>query len=146
MYESKSCVHSVPVRISPVAVRLRSSAGIGTDLLPSLKGCARLAQKALSNFKELAALAKASRRWLAEAAASVFGLSSSWRSSVLLRDGESGGDVREVTQPLREVAEQLVMLSIVFLREEAEIVPRGDGPVEYAPRLVEAILTCQALE
>src|SRR5215208_6194712 len=76
----------------------------------------------------------------------VFGLSSSWRTSVLFRDGESGGDVGEVTQPLREVAEQLVMPSIVFLREEAEIVPRGDGPVEHTSRLVKAILTCQALD
>src|SRR5215212_5199390 len=64
----------------------------------------------------------------------------------LFRDGESGGDVGEVTQSLREVAEQLVMLSIVFLREEAQIVPRSDGPVEHASRLVETILTCQALD
>jgi len=43
-------------------------------VLASLKGCAKLAQKALSNIKELATLAYASRGWLAEAAASVFGL------------------------------------------------------------------------
>jgi hypothetical protein len=47
------------------------------------------------------------------------------RLSWLLDYGKSGGDVGEVTQPLREVAEQLVMLSIVFLREEAD---RCDAP------------------
>src|SRR5215217_9101972 len=68
------------------------------------------------------------------------------RLSRMLGYGEGSGDVGEVAQPLGEVAEQLIIPGIVFLCEEAKIVSRGDGPVEHAPRLVEAILTCQALD
>src|ERR671933_2022669 len=65
--------------------------------------------------------------------------------AVLLGDRDGRGDVREVRQALREVAEHLLRVRVVLLGEEHELVRGRDGAVEHRARLVEPALARQAL-
>src|SRR5438034_9771352 len=58
----------------------------------------------------------------------------------LLVEGDGGGHMGEVADALGEVAEQLAVLDVVLLGEQAQVVARGDGPVEDPARFVQPAL------
>src|SRR5207253_9392565 len=67
------------------------------------------------------------------------------QAPALLVEGDGGGHVGEVADPLGEVPEELAGLDVVLLGEQAQVVGRGDGPVEDAPGLLQASLAGETL-
>src|SRR5438046_6507627 len=64
----------------------------------------------------------------------------------LLVEGDGRGHMGEVADALREVAEQLAVLDVVLLREQAQVVSRGDGPVVDPARFFQPALAGQAFD
>src|SRR5436190_23368123 len=65
---------------------------------------------------------------------------------VALGERHGRGDVREVREPLGEVAEDLARARVVLLAEQAEVVGRLCGAVERGLRLLEPSLPGEALD
>src|SRR5690242_703894 len=73
------------------------------------------------------------------------GSESSLKRLADLRQRVARRDVRQMSQPLREIAQQLAGLRLDLLREQPEIVGFGDRQVERLARLLDVAAARQAL-